>query len=275
MTTQWAYLGPIGALREIPNPGPGVQVTTNRVTSEMPLLGGGVEYQLAPRGPREWAIEHTWLDAAQAGFLKACAQGAVPGPLHLLTADAAVTNMLAPHLAAPGMGGDDTLGPRSSRRVLVDGVPMVGVELAAGFDITAWSDPFAIRPGVPLALSMRATSATSIATYKAWAVLELFDAAGVSVDHIDVGNPAAGLQVSGYKLETPPSTAVSARLGLAADVAGVTIGALRLTEGAHSGPWQPGAGGARVIVREDSQTLQAVWDSRPRSDYAFTLREEA
>lgn len=270
-----SYLGPLGHMRAIPSPAPRTQIITNRVTSEMPLLGGGVEYQSAPSGAREWSLAYSWLDSERAGFLKACAQGAVPGPLHLLTADAAVTNMLAPHLAAPGMGGDDTLGPRSARRVLVDGVPLVGVELATGDEIAAWSDLFAIRPGVPLALSMVASSATSIATYKAWAVLELFDAAGVSVGHIDVGNTAAGLQVSGYKLQTPPVAAVSARLGLAADVAGVTMGALRLTEGAHSGPWQPGAGGARVIVREDSQTLQAVWDSRPRSDYAFTLREEA
>lgn len=266
----WAKLGPLGYLQDIPSPRPTTTLSTQRAGDELVTRDGVRHIQRASRAPRSWDLEVPLRSAAQVAFLVACAQGAVIGPLYLHTEEAARTNMLPPHLAAPCSGTDVSLGPRSTSPVLVDGVPSVGVASAATAGV--WSRTIPVRTSVALTLTARAASATSMATGTTvleWRTVNLADATVVTGT---VKTTAAGTSALATSTITPSATAVGLQVRVAAGV-GRTVGALRLTEGAHAAPWVPGAGGAMVAVDDPQQTLVTLDPGFVRSNYFVTLRE--
>lgn len=268
----WAQLGPLGYLQDIPSPRPNVAVDAMRGSSEFITLGGVQHVQVAPRAPRSWLLSLPLLTPAQVGYLVACAQGAVPGPLYLHTQDAARSNMLAPHIAAPGAGGDTSLGPVSMTRVIVGGVPMLGA--SAGTAAGPWSRTVPVRPGVLMGLSAHVAAASSLASGTAvleWRTVNVF---GTQASAGTVPMLAAGASGRAATTFTPSPTAAGVQVRISPIVGGVSraVAGLRLTEGAHDHTWQPGVGGAQVSVGDPAQILLVV-DQTIRSDYAVTLRE--
>lgn len=256
-------LGPLGFLRAVPCGQPGRSVSVERGGRTLVTLAGVRHVQRGPRAPRTWEVSHGWRTPDSVAYLVACAQGAVRGPLHLLTSDAARTNLLAPHVAAPCAGGDRALGEPSVAAVLVDSVPMVGASLPAV--LGGWVGPFAIRPATTLALSVWASSAGAAL---AWRTVS---ASGVQVA---TGTVTAAAVTGGFRgaASIVPGVAAGIEFRLPVGV-GRSVAGLRLTEGPHDATWMPGAGGATVVVDDPGQSLLAVWDSDVRSDYSVTLRE--
>lgn len=267
----WAQLGPLGFMQDIPSPRPNVMVEAARPGSAFVTLDGVQHVQVGARAPRSWLLAFPLLTPVQVGFLSACAQGAVPGPLYLHTEDAARSNMLAPHIAAPGIGGDVSLGPVSATRVIVGGVPMLGT--SAGAAPGAWSRTVPVRAGTLLGLSAHVTAASSLTSGTTVAEWRTVNVSGGQVSTGTVPTLAAGTQARAASTFTPSPTAVGVQLRVSPTVGGVarTIAALRLTEGAHDEAWVPGAGGAQVVVSDPAQTLLAI--DVVQSDYTVTLRE--
>jgi hypothetical protein len=269
----WAQIGPLGSLTDIPDVAP-VQVSTERSTSELVTLGGRRYVQSAPRAPRSWSVNCTYLTPAQAAFLVGCAQGTMVGALYLLTSDGAVANLLPPHLAAPGSGGDTSLGPVSTSPASVT-VTGQGPMRAAASAVAAgsWSQTVPVRPSVALALSCWAAAGSSIAS--ATSVLEwrTVDAAGTQLATGNVTATSTATTVRATATFTPGATAAGVQVRTAATT-GRAITALRLTEGTPSDTlWVPGAGGAQIVVDDPAQTLSLIRSGVVLSDYSLTLRE--
>ncbi|WP_029289140.1 hypothetical protein [Cellulomonas sp. HZM] len=272
----WAQLGPIGYLQDLPDVAP-VQVASDRATSELVTLGGLRYVQTAPRAPRTWSVPMTFLSPAQVAFLHACAQGAVPGDLYLLTSDAAAANLLPPHLAAPGAGKDTTLGPVSTSPtsgVPVPGTgPMIGVATAASAG--PWSPTVPLRSSAAHFLSCWVLSGTSMPAGSVIAQYQVVTGGGAVLATGNIVAATTGTLVRATASFTTGATAGGVQLATAA-TAGRTITALRLTEGTPSGTeWAAGAGAAKVVVDDPAQTLNLVRGSTVLSDYQWTLREVA
>jgi len=272
MSGTWARLGPLGNLLELPDVQAGRETEHARAVSTFPTLGGRVRVQYGPRAPRTWTTSNTWLTPDQAAYLTACAQGAVAGDLYLYTQDAARTNLLRPHLAAPGSAGDTALGDVSASSVTVPGIgPMRGVASAAAAG--AWSETIPVLPGVAYTLSCWAAAAASMSAGTTVLQWQTVNAAGVYLAQGGVATSAAGAVARAVTTFTPGAIAVGVQLRVAAG-AGRTISALRLTEGPPpDASWVQGVGAGQVAVDDPGITLQAIWDDQIRSDYSWTIRE--
>lgn len=270
----WAQLGPLGSMVDLPDVAP-VQISAERPSSELITLGSRRYVDRAGRAPRAWAISTTWLQPEAAAFLAACAQNAVPGPLHLLTSDAAAANLLPPHLAAPGSDGDTGWGALGSApaAVVVPGVgPLRGVAAPPAMN-GPWSQTIAVRPSVGLALTCWGASDSTITPGQALLTWRTVNAGGAQLASGAVTATSTGTTVRASATFTPSSTAVGVQVQLQAVITG-TVTALRLTEGAPPAtPWAAGAGGARVIVEDPTQTLNLVRAGTSYSDYAWVLKE--
>ncbi len=122
--TRWG-LGPLGDIADIIPPQPGMNLTSEQTTqTAQPLDGPPVVYRSAAAA-RIWSLEYTGRSPFEMASLVQMARH--PGPLYLLDPITCQTNMLAAHVAEPGMmlrhNGEDVLGwqPRGDGRVLAAG----------------------------------------------------------------------------------------------------------------------------------------------------------
>jgi hypothetical protein len=269
----WAQLGPLGAPIDLLDVAP-VQIATERRGRADISLSGRRYVQSATRAPRTWAISRSLVTPAEAAFLAACAQGAISGDLYLLTADAAVMNLLPPHLAAPGARGDTSLGPvaTSPASVTVTGVgPMVGVASAAAAG--SWSQTVPVRPSVLLGLSCWMSAGSSVAAGTTVLQARTVDAAGAELASYSAVTATTSTTSRASVTILPAATAVGVQVRTSA-TAGRSITALRLTEGTPAGTeWVAGRGGAQVVVEDADETLNLISGTTVRSDYAWLLRE--
>lgn len=264
--TQWAWIGPLGDLRAIPNPEPGLPARRARSTSTFTTLGGNLHVQSAPHAPRTWTLAHTWHPATAIAWLAALADGTIPGPHALYTADAATLNLLPSALAAPGRMGTTELGSVLGRvPVVLDGAAtsMTGVvqQAAAG----AWSQTIPLRGTVALMLSAWASGAGAAV---AWRTVT---AAGAQVA---TGMVTAAATSGGYRGQvaiTPGATSVG--LQVRTPAGSLTVGGLRLTEGPHDAWWVPGRGAYRVTVSDPEESLQLVDGGLVLVDSSVTIQE--
>ena len=267
----WAYLGPLGAMQTF-DVTPGVQVAPARPSSTLVTMGGRQYTQYAPRAPRSWACNVNAATPTQLAYATALAQGAVAGDLYLLTSDALSTNMLPPHLASPGMGGDTTLGAVSASAVLVDTTPMTGAAgaTAAG----AWSPIIPVRASVKLALACWIATTVTLSTGTPVLNWRTVDASGATLASGNAGRQSGVLRAAG--LFTPGSTAVGLQIRIAASLASVFVGGIRLLETPTDpgGTWLPGRGVGTVVLDDPQETLNFLLTSGPVSDYTFTIHEE-
>lgn len=262
------FLGPLGALREIPCPKVGRTVETSRGGSERVALGGVRVVQKSARAPRTWALElGSWSAPEQVAYLAACASGVVPGPLFLHLGEAAQTNMLPASFAAPGSMGLTSLGAVGATVGVV--LPLVGLVQSTSATqpavVGAWSSTIPVRPSVALTLSAWASAAGAAV---AWRTV---NAAGAQVATGTVTAAALSGGFRGSSAFTPASTVVGIQIRLPAGA--LRVGGLRLTEGAHTSEWLPGHGVPQVVVDDPSQALQLVMTGRVLSDYSVTIRE--
>lgn len=270
MTQQWARLGPLGALRDIPNPAPEVQVASSRAVSELVTLDGLPRFQRGPRAARAWSLAYSWLDVERAAYLSACAQGAVRGPLYLVTEDMARTNLFAEDLAAPGALGFSELG--STFGAVPLGMADAGIITSTGVQQAPTTGPWSRTVPVRRVAHTLSVWASAVGAALEWRTV---NASGAQAS---TGTLTAVATSSGFRASaslTPSATAVGIQVRIAAGTR--VVGALRLTEGTHAEVWHPGNGAAKVMVDAPTQTLQAVWggpDHATRADYTFTLREE-
>ncbi|GEA79931.1 hypothetical protein [Cellulomonas uda] len=269
----WAQLGPLGSLVDLPDVLP-VQITAERGSSELTTIGGRRHVQRGVRAPRAWAVSSTWLQPQAAAFLEACAQDAVPGPLYLLTSDAAVANLLPPHLAAPGAGGDRSLGALGTNPSTVT-VPGIGPMRGVAFPTSPgpWSETVPVRPSVALTLSCWAASPSTIGSGAGLLSWRTVNAAGAQVASGIVTAPGGTTTLRATTSFTPAASAVGVQLRPQTVVAG-TLTAIRLTEGPPATTdWVAGRGGARVVVEDPAQTLNLVRGSTSFADYSWVLKE--
>lgn len=264
----YAYLGGLGALREIPNPQPAVAVEMARGGSERTTLGGRRVVQRSPRAPRSWSLSLLASSSpGQVAYLAACASGAVAGPLFLHLGEAAQTNLLPASVAAPGAMGLTTLGVVGAPVGVV--LPLVGlVQSSSAVQpsvVGVWSATIPVRPGVALTLSAWASAAGAAV---AWRTV---NSAGAQVATGTVNAAAALGGFRGSSTFTPAATVVGVQVRLPAGA--LRVSGLRLTEGAHASEWLPGHGVPQVVVDDPSQTLQLVMAGRVASDYSVTIRE--
>lgn len=104
MPSGW-YVGPVGALREIPAPLRGVEVARELLGAVTESLGGG--RTLYRRGqPRSWPLSWPALSEDELTYLRAVGLGLVASPLRLL--DPMVRNLLPVQVAAGGSYRRDT-----------------------------------------------------------------------------------------------------------------------------------------------------------------------
>lgn len=266
MTTQWAWIGPLGSLRKIPNPAPGLTVQRARRRADFTVLDGTLRTQAAPHAPRTWALAHTWHSAETIAWLAALAEEAIPGPHMLYTADAAALNLLPSALAAPCRMGTAALGATAGQvPVVIDGapVPMTGVvqQPTAG----AWSQTVALRPSLSYTLSAWATATGATVEWRT------VTAAGAQVA---TGTLSAAVVAGGYRgTLTIAAGATVAGIQLRTSAGPRTVGGIRLTEGPHSVAWVPGRGVHRVVVSDPDETLQLVEAGAVLLDTAVTIRE--
>lgn len=265
-STQWAYLGPLGRLRTVPNPAPAVSTARTRAGSELTTLGGLVYAQRAPRSRAAWEIAHTWCAPDSLAHLAACASGALPGPLYLYTRDAALTNLLRADVAAPCSAGTTALG------VVAGTVPVAmpsGVETLTGAvqqaSQGAWTPVVPLRGTTPLALSVWASAAGAAIVWRT------VTAVGAQLATGTLTTAAAGGGFWAAATVTPGVTAAGIQVALAAGTR--TVGGLRLTEGEHEQVWVPGRGVPQVVVDDPSETLQLVTSTEVLADYSITIRE--
>lgn len=222
-STQWAYLGPLGRLRSVPNPAPAVTTARTRARSELTTLGGLVYAQRAPRSRAAWEIAHTWCAPDSLAHLTACADGALPGPLYLYTGDAARTNLLPADVAAPCQAGTTSLG--SVAGTVAVGMPS-GVEVLTGVvqqaAVGAWSRTIPLRPGVGYVLSAWGSAAGALIEWRS------VSAAGVPVASGTLSAVAEGTGFYGAVALVPdPGVGLQVRLAAGSR----TVGGLRLVEG--------------------------------------------
>lgn len=269
----WAQIGPLGSLADIPDVAP-VQIATERPSSSLVTMGGRQFIQTAARAPRSWALNMTVLTPAQVAYVAGLAQGVIAGPLYLLTSDGAIANLLPPHLAAPGSGGDTSLGPvaTSPASVAVVGTgPMVGVASAAAAG--SWSQTVPVRPSVLLALSCWAAAGSSITSGTSVLEWRTVTSAGAQIATGTVTTTTTATTSRATATFTPASNAAGIQVRTAA-TAGRIVSALRLTEGTPADTlWVPGAGGAQVVVEDPAQVLNLIRSGVVLSDYQITLRE--
>lgn len=264
----YAYLGPLGALREVPRPRPSVRAEVARGGSERFTLGGRRVVQRSARAARSWELSLLeWSSPEQVAYLAACASGAVAGPLFLHLGEAAQTNLLPAPLAAPGAMGLTSLGAVGVPVGVA--LPLVGlVQSSAAVQpavVGAWSATIPVRPAVALTLSAWASAAGAAV---AWRTV---NAAGAQVATGTVTAAASAGGFRGSSAFTPSSTAVGVQVRLPAGV--LRVGGLRLTEGPHASEWLPGHGVPQVVIDDPAQTLQLVMPGRVLSDYSVTIRE--
>ena len=259
-------LGPLGGLREVPLVQRGVSAQASRSESSFVTLGGRRAIQRSPRAPRSWAMSlGQWRTPADVAYLTACAEGSVPGPLYLHTQDAALTNLLPSDVAAPCRMGTVALGSVAGT-VAVDtpggAVPSSGVVQQAA--VGAWSATIPVRQ-VAHSLSAWASAAGAALTWRT------VNAAGAQVATGTVTAAAVAGGFRGVASFTPGSTVVGVQVRTPAG--SLTVGGLRLTEGAHDATWLPGEGVPQVAVSDPERTLQLVTSTDVRSDYTVTIRE--
>lgn len=219
----WARLGPLGGLRDIPNPTPETVVESSRAETTFPLLGGYVHVQRSPRRARAWRLGHIWQAPELLAYLTACAEGAIPGPLYLHTQDAALTNLLPSDVAAPCRMGTVALGSVAGTvAVGMPGgtVPMSGVvqQATAG----AWSAIVPVRQ-VSHVLSAWASAAGAVVEWRT------VTAAGVQVATGTVTAAAVAGGFYGAVSIVPGASVAGVQVRLAAG--SLTVGGLRLVEG--------------------------------------------
>lgn len=268
------FLGPLGGLREVGEVQAGVQVASSRASSERVSLGGVRIVQRARRAPRTWSADlGRWRTPAQVAYVAACASGAIPGPLYLLTPHAAVSNMLPGQIAAPGQLGDSGLLTAAGDRPVLGTVPVafagqgvvpsVGVTQSASAG--AWSKTIPL-PQVAHTLSVWSSAAGSAVQ---WRTVTATGAVAQSGASLTTAAVTGGFRAS--TTITPSATAVGVQLALTAGSR--VVGGLRLTEGAHDAAWLPGEGVPMVVVEDPSQSMQQAVPGSYRSDYTVTLKE--
>lgn len=230
------FLGPLGGLREVGEVQAGVQVSSSRPSSERVTLDGRRIIQRAPRASRSWALSlGSWRDPSVAAYMSSCASGVFPGPLYLLTAHAAATNMLPANVAAPGAMGLHGLLTSAGLFPAVGTVPVhvagqgvvpsVGVVQSASAG--AWSKTVPVRQ-VPLVLSAWASAAGAAIEWRT-----VNAAGGVAQSG---GTVSAAAVAGGFRGEvaiTPSATAVGVQVRLAAGSR--VVGGVRLVEGVTRG----------------------------------------
>lgn len=266
-STQWAYLGPLGRLRTVPNPAPAVSTARTRAGSELTTLGGLVYAQRAPRSRAAWEIAHTWCAPDSLAHLAACASGALPGPLYLYTRDAALTNLLPADVAAPCQAGTTALGEVAG--TVAVGMPS-GVETLTGAiqsatGAGAWSRTVPVLPGVDYVLS--AWGAGIPGPLIEWRTVST--GGGQVSTGVVIGSAEGGSLYGAVAITAGSAAGVQVRLGAGQR----TVGGLRLTEGEHDPVWVPGRGVPQVVVDDPSETLQLVTSTEVLADYSITIRE--
>lgn len=104
MSSGW-YLGPVGALREIPAPLRGLEVARELLGAVTESLGGGrTLYRRAQ--PRSWPLSWPTLSEDELTYLRAVGLGLVSSPLRLI--DPMVRNLLPVQVASGGSYRRDT-----------------------------------------------------------------------------------------------------------------------------------------------------------------------
>ena len=201
----YAYLGPLGALREIPRPQPSVRVEVARGSAERFTLGGRRVVQRSARAARSWELSLLERSSPeQVAYLAACASGAVAGPLFLHLGEAAQTNLLPTSIAAPGAMGLTTLGAVGAAVGVV--LPLVGLVQSTSATqpavVGAWSATIPVRPSVALTLSAWASAAGAAV---AWRTV---NGAGAQVATGTVTTAALSGGFRGSSAFTPASTVV-------------------------------------------------------------------
>jgi len=253
---------------------PGVANAPTRTTSTLVTLGGRQYSQYAPRAPRTWSCNMTETTPDQIALAKAFSAGAIPGPLYLIPYEATFTNMLPPHVAAPGSGGDTTLGTVSASTVPVGIRGGYLPSFAADKPSVAgtYVGPFPVRPGATYVLSCWSSAATSALAWKTASSV-----AGTAVQSGTISTVAYGSGFRGTASFTPTSTTETA-LWLRLPSGSGAVGGLRLTEGPpESTDWLPGDGVQAVTITDPQQTLNLILqDGVPGlfSDWSFTILEE-
>lgn len=274
MRRQFAWLGPVGALRPIPNPLPGVTVASGRVVTEQVWFDGTRDVQQSALGARTWRLSYDLCTPAQLAFLEGCATGAYTDDLYLAVGDA--PNQLPPRVAAPGLGGDDLLGPPEREGLVVDGLRMSSVRGVSqyGGERGPWS------PWVPL----DATRTTGPWWVRAWIgtgpAVGGGTSPGIRVQYLDADGALTeqGLEIQFmppdfvYPMarEVPPQ-AVALRVCTAC-AQGARLAALALTLD-RDGPWLPGGGGGKVVVVAGDRTIARAWPGDVRAGQEFTFME--
>ena len=120
MGMSYAWLGPVGELRQVPCPQAGVQVTPDRPSSVFTALSGRRVVQRGVRVYNSWALSFQWSDAAVVAWLGELASGSVVGDCYLYTSVAAKENLAPKQLQSGGSG------VVAGRRVLAAGDEAVG-----------------------------------------------------------------------------------------------------------------------------------------------------
>lgn len=131
----YAWLGPVGELRQVPCPQAGVSVASSREASSFVALDGSRTDYMAARVHRSWVLSYTWKTPSVVSWLSELASGVVVGDTYLYTSVAARENLAPPQLQSGGSG------VVAGRRVLAVGDP----------EVRAWVVP--VRPNTTYTLS--------------------------------------------------------------------------------------------------------------------------
>jgi hypothetical protein len=242
--------------------------------SERITVGGVRVVQRAPRAARSWSLDlGPWREDGTLAYLAACAQGVVPGPLYMLTSDAARGNLLPDHIASPGLGlgslGGVGMGPVLTRILGGQMVPTAGVEMSPTV-LGPWSQTVPVLPTMDLAVSAWSSSPRTMS----WRTV---DASGAQITTGNVhttSTPGGGYWGDALISQQAGVAGVQLRLSYGPG----RIGGIRLIDvtggvSASVPEWVPGMGVPRVSIDDPTRTLRLSTPSQTRTDSTITIRE--
>lgn len=265
------YLGQLGRMIGVKCPASQQVQYEDRYTFKA-TLGGVKKGQVKPRAPRTWSLQTS--DATTPPDIAALMQFASGawgnGPFWFVSADAPFTNLLTP-AGAELAPGEYVL---TSGLTVTEGAPLLTPDGWASRSIIKSTnnglflgkDMLPVLPGMPL------TAAAYVRGAGGCVQITWYDSAGsvISTAYSAVTPGATGV-VRSWMTRTPPSNAVSCRVGTNSAAAQVAWPTLTWTDKLM--PYSDGQGCPKAVVHAPSRSLVLTGPDRTYSNLSYTVTE--